>query len=142
MMVSTGPAHGPVLAAITERRTMQIRLPVAVLSALAALSLTAPVAIAHVDVKSRSPSKGGSASTSIRSVSVTFDGPIRSGGIRVVGPGGRVVSSGNGGRDPRNITRAKVGLKGSKRAGSYRARYSIVAADGHRQRGSWTFRLR
>ncbi len=119
-----------------------MRLAVTVLAALAAVAIAATAAIAHVDVKSRSPSKGGSASSSIGSVSVTFEGPIRSGGIRVVGPGGRVVSSGSGGRDPRNITRVKVGLKGSKRAGSYRARYSIVAADGHRQRGSWTFRLR
>jgi methionine-rich copper-binding protein CopC len=121
---------------------MRIRLPITLLLLLAALALAATAAIAHVDVKSRSPSKGASASTSIRSVSVTFEGPIRSGGIRVVGPGGRVVSSGSGGRDPRNITRVKVGLRGSKRSGSYRARYSIVAADGHRQRGSWTFRLR
>jgi methionine-rich copper-binding protein CopC len=121
---------------------MRIRLPVTLAIAVVAATLAATVALAHVDVKSRSPSKGGTASTSIGSVSVTFKGPVRSGGIRVVGPGGRVVSSGNGGRDPRNVTRVKVGLKGSKRAGLYRARYSIVAADGHRQRGSWRFRLR
>ena len=121
---------------------MGIRLPVTLVLAFVATALPATVALAHVDVKSRSPSKGGSASKSIGGVSVTFEGPIRSGGIRVVGPGGRVVSSGNGGRDPRNITRVKVGLKGSKRAGRYRATYSIVAADGHRQRGSWRFRLR
>ena len=121
---------------------MRIRLPVALAVTLVAAALAATVALAHVDVKSRSPGKGASASRSLGSVSVTFEGPIRRGGIRVVGPGGRVVSSGNGGRDPRNITRVKVGLKGSKRAGVYRAKYSIVAADGHRQRGSWRFRLR
>lgn len=121
---------------------MRIRLPVALAVTLVAAALAATVALAHVDVKSRSPGKGGSASRSLGSVSVTFEGPIRSGGIRVVGPGGRVVSSGNGGRDPRNITRVKVGLKGSKSAGRYRAKYSIVAADGHRQEGSWRFRLR
>jgi methionine-rich copper-binding protein CopC len=121
---------------------MRIRFPVTVLVAIVVAGLAATVALAHVDVKSRSPGKGASASKSIGSVSVTFEGPVRSGGIRVVGPGGRVVSVGNGGRDPRNITRVKVRLKGSKRAGRYRARYSIRAADGHRQRGSWRFRLR
>lgn len=119
---------------------MRIRLVVTLLVAFAAAALAA-TAFAHVDVRSRSPSKGATASTSIGSVSVRFEGPIRRGSIRVVGPGGRVVSTG-GGRDPRNITRVRVGLKGSKRAGRYRARYSIVAADGHRQRGSWRFRLR
>lgn len=121
---------------------MRIRVPLILLVALAATAMAVTAAFAHVDVKSRSPSKGGSASTSIGSVSVTFEGPVRSGGIRVVGPGGRVVSSGRGARDPRNITRVRVGLKGSLRSGRYRARYRIVAADGHRQRGSWRFRLR
>jgi copper resistance protein C len=120
---------------------MRIRLPVTLLVAVAAVALVATAAVAHVDVKSRSPSKGGTASKSIRFVSVTFDGPVRRGSLRVVGPGGRVVSTG-GGRDPRNITRVRAGLKGSLRAGRYRARFRIVAADGHRQRGSWRFRLR
>ena len=121
---------------------MRIRLPVALLIAFAAAGVVAAVAVAHTDVKSRSPSKGGSASTSIGRVSVTFEQQIRRGGIRVVGPGGRVVSSGSGSRDPRNVARVVVGLRGSLRAGRYRATYSIVAADGHRQRGSWRFRLR
>jgi methionine-rich copper-binding protein CopC len=120
---------------------MRIRLPVALAITLVAAAVAATVALAHVDVKSRSPGKGSSASRSIGSVSVTFEGPIRRGSIRVVGPGGRVVSTSSG-RDPRNITRVRAGLRGSKRAGRYRARYSIVAADGHRQRGSWRFRLR
>jgi methionine-rich copper-binding protein CopC len=119
-----------------------MRVRITLLLALTATVLVAAVALAHTDVKSRSPSKGGSASTSIGSVSVTFDRQIRRGSLRVVGPGGRVASSGSGGRDPRNVARVVVGLKGSLRAGRYRARYSIVAADGHKQRGSWRFRLR
>jgi methionine-rich copper-binding protein CopC len=118
-----------------------MRLVVTLLAAVAALAIAATVALAHVNVKSRSPGKGASASRSIDSVSVTFKGPIRSGSLRVVGPGGRVVSSGSG-RDPRNITRVRAGLSNSLRAGRYRATYRIVAADGHRQRGSWRFRLR
>ena len=119
-----------------------MRLRITLLVTLAAAVLGTAVALAHTDVRSRSPSKGGSASTSIGSVSVTFERQIRRGSLRVVGPGGRVASSGSGGRDPRNVARVVVGLKGSLRAGGYRARYSIVAADGHKQRGSWRFRLR
>jgi methionine-rich copper-binding protein CopC len=121
---------------------MRIRVQITLLAAIAAAVLASAVALAHTDVKSRSPSKGGSASRSIGSVSVTFERQIRRGSLRVVGPGGRVASSGSGGRDPRNVARVVVGLRGSLRAGRYRARYSIVAADGHRQRGSWRFRLR
>jgi methionine-rich copper-binding protein CopC len=121
---------------------MRIRVQLTLLIAFVAAGIAAAVAIAHTDVRSRSPAKGGSASRSIGRVSVTFEQQIRRGSLRVVGPGGRVVSAGNGGRDPRNVARIVVGLRGSKRAGRYRARYSMVAADGHRQRGSWRFRLR
>jgi methionine-rich copper-binding protein CopC len=106
------------------------------------LAVTAGAALAHTEVKSTSPAKGGTAKTSIRTVAVTFNGPIRSGTLRVTGPGGSVVSVGSGGRDPRKITRLRVPLGGGKRAGRYRARWTIVAADGHDQRGSFTFRLR
>jgi methionine-rich copper-binding protein CopC len=102
--------------------------------------LVAP-AWAHNRVKSTSPKKNGTASTSIRTVTVTFDKPIRRGTLQVTGPGNRRVS-GSGGRDPRRINRLLTELNRGLRSGSYRARYTIVAADGHRQRGSFRFRLR
>ena len=73
---------------------------------------------------------------------MTFTGAIRSGSIKVTGPGATTVSSGSGGRDPRNVKRLRVPLKSSKRAGSYKASWTMKAADGHTQRGSFTFRLR
>jgi methionine-rich copper-binding protein CopC len=106
------------------------------------VAVTTGAAFAHTDVKSTSPAKGGTAKSSIRTVAVTFDGPIRRGTLRVTGPGGAVVSVGSGGRDPRKITRLRVPLERGKRAGRYRARWTIVAADGHEQRGSFAFRLR
>jgi methionine-rich copper-binding protein CopC len=120
----------------------RIRLQLTLVIAVVVAAAVAAVAIAHTDVRSRKPARGGTASKSIGRVSVTFEQQIRRGSLRVVGPGGRVVSVGNGGRDPRNVARVAVSLRGSKRAGRYRARYSIIAADGHRQRGSWRFRLR
>ena len=53
-----------------------------------------------------------------------------------------VVSVGKGGRDPRNINRLLVPLKGSLKAGSYKASWTIVAADGHARQGSFSFRLK
>lgn len=109
----------------------------------AVLALTgAAVAIAHTEVKSTSPAKGGIAKTSITRVTVTFTGALRRGTVRVVGAGGKVVSKGTGGRDPRNINRLLVGVKGGLGAGSYKASWTIIAADGHNQRGSFTFRLK
>jgi copper resistance protein C len=117
------------------------RLSIAAVIAAAAMAVAAAPASAHVKVKSTKPSRGGSASTSIRTATVTFNGPLRRGTLRVTGPGG-TVSIGSGARDPRNVTRLRVSLKGSKRSGRYRARWTVVAADGHEQRGSFRFRLR
>ncbi len=114
---------------------------ISILAAVLALG-GAAVAIAHTDVKSTSPAKGAVAKTSISRVTVTFDGTLRRGTLRVTGPGGTVVSKGAGGRDPRNITRLLASLKGGLKAGSYKSSWTIVAADGHRQSGSFRFRLK
>ena len=100
------------------------------------------IAFAHTKVTSTSPAKGKSAKTTITKATVTFTGPLRRGTLRVTGPGAEVVSLSKGGRDPRNINRLLVGLERSKRAGSYKASWTIVAADGHRQQGSFRFRLK
>ena len=42
----------------------------------------------------------------------------------------------------RKITRLKASLKSGLGAGRYKARWSIKAADGHEQSGSFSFRLR
>ena len=116
----------------------------ALISILAAVLVLGAVAVAaaHTEVKSTSPAKGAVAKTSISRVTVTFDGTLRRGTLRVSGPRGTVVSKGAGGRDPRNIKRLLAGLKGGLKAGSYKASWTIVAADGHRQRGSFRFRLK
>ena len=104
------------------------------------LGVTATAALAHVKVSATSPS--GTAKTSVRSAKVAFTGPIRRGTLKVVGPNGKKVSSGSGGRDPRSIRRLAVSLKGGLKAGRYKASWSMVASDGHRQSGSFRFRLK
>ena len=113
------------------------------LAAVAAVSgVTAATAFAHVEYKSSSPGKGKTASTHITTVTVTFTGPIRKGTLKVTGPGGVTVSKGSGGRDPRKISRVRVALKSGLTAGRYKATWHVTAADGHKETGSFTFKLK
>ena len=117
-----------------------IRRAVAALAATAlAAGLIAPVASAHVQVVKTNPA--GSAKTSQRSVSILFSGPIRSGTLKVFGPDGSKVSKGSGGRDPRNVDRLLAGLKSGLKAGSYTAKATWIAADGHHQEAAFGFKL-
>jgi methionine-rich copper-binding protein CopC len=103
----------------------------------------APVAVAaHTELKSTRPARGGSAGTGLRSVTATFNQAIRSGTLKVKRKGGSKVSLAGGGRDPRKISRLKASLKPGLKAGRYKTRWSIKAADGHEQSGSFSFRLR
>jgi hypothetical protein len=120
---------------------MRTRFILIFITALSALALAATAALAHTEIKSTSPPRGGKAKTSIGTVRVTFSGQIRRGTLRVTGPGNKVVSEGKGGRDPRNVKRVVVALKGSLKPGKYHASWTIVAADGHAQHGAFGFRL-
>jgi methionine-rich copper-binding protein CopC len=111
------------------------------LAAAGSLAFGVAAADAHTEVASTSPSSGRTASTSVLAVSVTFTGQIRRGTITVT-RSGTTVSRGRGGQDPRNVKRVKVGLRSGLQPGRYVARWTAVAADGHRQSGSFTFRLR
>lgn len=114
--------------------------------ALVALALTlvgAGSALAHTTVKSTSPKNGATVARSLSSVRVLFNGQIRRGTIKVVrAANGQKVSSGSGGRDPRNVKRLTVSLKNGLARGKYNVSWSMVAADGHNQRGSFWFKLR
>jgi hypothetical protein len=102
----------------------------------------AAIASGHTEVKSTSPANGARAKTTLTRVTATFTGPLTRGTLRVVGPGRKVASLSKGGRDPRNTSRLLVGLKGSLKPGSYTASWSVAAADGHKQKGSFRFRLK
>jgi methionine-rich copper-binding protein CopC len=113
---------------------------VAVALAVLALAATAaPVASAHVELVETHPS--GQAKTSLSSVWMLFDDPIRSGTLKVFGPDGAKASKGSGGRDPRNVNRLRAGLKSGLKPGRYRAKGVTIGADGHRQEWSFGFRL-
>jgi methionine-rich copper-binding protein CopC len=118
------------------------RLTRALAVAAVASGVAAAAAFAHTEVKSTYPAKGKTVSKRTSSASVTFTGTIRGGTITVKGPGGKTYSRGKGGRDPRNVRRIKVPLKTPLAAGRYTATWTMKAADGHTQRGKWTFRVK
>lgn len=121
-------------------RTQRLRC-ISVLAAGLVLGC-ATIASAHTEVRSTSPASGTTVKASITRVTVTFNGPLERGTLRVVGPDGKAVSANNGGRDPRNISRLLVGLKRPLKAGSYTASWTILAADGHKQKGAFRFKLK
>jgi len=118
------------------RRAAALALVVAGVSG----ALGAPAASAHVQIVKTNPS--GTAKTSLGSVSILFSGPIRSGTLKVFGPDGSKVSKGAGGRDPRNVDRLLVGLKSGLKAGTYTAKAKWIAADGHHQEETFSFKLK
>src|SRR4051812_32665617 len=121
---------------------MRTKLPMALVAVATVGALATATAFAHETVKSTSPGKGKTASTHIKSVTVTFNGIPRRGRIKVTGPGGKVVSNCSGGRDPRNLKRLRVSLKSGLKKGAYKATWTIVASDGDNQHGSFTFKLK
>ena len=72
---------------------------------------------------------------------IYFAAPIRRGTVVVRNLNGKIVSRGRGGRDPNNISALRVGLR-NVRGGTYKARWSVISLDGHRQTGSLRFRVR
>lgn len=116
-------------------------LAVTVATALAVAATAAP-ALAHVELVSSSPKDKAKLRRAPSSVSLTFSGPLRSGTLKVTGPGGTKVSVGNGGRDPRKVSRLLVALKPGLKAGRYTSRAKIVAADGHEESFTLTFTVR
>lgn len=123
-----------------------MRLPTPTRTVLTALALASAVgavpAFAHTSVEKRSPGKGKTVSRSTGSASVTFNKTVRSGTLKVTGPGAKTYSIGKGGRDPRKVSRLLVELNTPLKSGGYKASWTIKAADGHTQRGSWTFKVK
>ena len=123
-----------------NRKNTIARASVALALAAGLVGAGAGSASAHVALVKVKPS--GSAPKTVRTAAALFDGPLRSGTIRVKGPGGAIVSKGSGGRDPRNVNRVIVPLRAKKKVGVYTAKVRIVAADGHNQKFRFSFTLR
>lgn len=104
------------------------------------LASTAVAALAHTGVRSTSPADGSVLTKPPATVSVTFQGQILSGSI-TVRKGGKVVSTGPNGIDPRNVARLRVKLERGLGTGVYSVAWEAKAPDGHHQTGSFRFRV-
>jgi copper resistance protein C len=115
-------------------RAVRIALVTAVVLALGAVP-----ALAHAPVKERTP-KPGSTVAKVRTVSVRFGESVVTGRIQVF-RGSRELTPSTAELKPGNkaILRAVFGTSLPK--GAYRVAWRALADDGHREKGSWTFRV-
>lgn len=125
---------------MTAHRTRRIAVLAAF--ALAAGAGIAAVAYAHTAVVASSPARSSTAKTTISRVTVTFKDRLKSGTLRVTGPGNRVVSRGRGSLDPRNPKRVVVALRRPLRPGTYSVTWRVDILGDHAQSGKYSFRLR
>ncbi|MFN8110118.1 MAG: copper resistance protein CopC [Thermoleophilia bacterium] len=106
-------------------------------AAAGALAVTAGVALGHAGLKSSSPANGATVKHLPGTVRVTFDEPI----ARVSSVTVRSGATDHATRvrlNPRNHAQVLVGTR-SDTTGRYRVRWTIVADDGHRETGTFTF---
>ena len=110
------------------------------LVALAAIAF--PVAaLAHVDVVATSPKDGAKLDKPPRTVTVKFSEQILAGSL-VVRSGGKVVSTGKGRIDRKDVRRVKTTLKAGLGKGTYVAKWIVTAPDGDKQTGTFRFTVR
>jgi len=106
----------------------------------AALLAPAAVAYAHVDLQSVSPRKN-STRQAVREVHATFKSSLTTGIITIKTSSGREVPLRSSGlkRDNKRVLQAIP--RSQLASGSYKVEWRALAPDGHRQRGSWSFRV-
>ncbi|MFL5620413.1 MAG: copper resistance CopC/CopD family protein [Gemmatimonadaceae bacterium] len=99
-----------------------------------------PAARMHATLISSEPAKGSKIATSPARIYLVFSEEVEPslGSIRLVGPGGRVVTLKPAG-DPRNVSALVAPVPAPLDAGSWRVEWRIVSEDGHPIDGTFTF---
>lgn len=102
-------------------------------------ALVAPAsALAHAGLEGTYPANGASVSTSIKRVSVTFDEAVTTGTLSVRTSGGTAV--------PVTVRHRGAKITGTLERrlgkGRYRVSWRVRSDDGHRESGSFSFRVR
>jgi methionine-rich copper-binding protein CopC len=118
------------------------RLLAATAAAVLPLSFAIPagLALAHAKVESVSPRKNSTRHT-VREVHVTFEESVITGLIAVKKSGG-TVALGRTGLKPSNHAILQWIPKQPLSPGRYTVEWRARADDGHRETGSWSFRVR
>ena len=96
----------------------------------------------HATLLSSEPVKGSTLTQPPTRIYLVFSEEIEPtlGGIKLVGPDGRVISLTSGG-DPRNVSALVAPVNVALAAGKYRVEWRIVSEDGHPIDGSFVFSI-
>jgi copper transport protein len=125
-----------------RRRALLLGAAVAMLASGHALPAraAAPAARMHATLISSEPAKGSTVTTSPARIYLVFSEEVEPslGGIRLVGPAGRVVSL-KPAADPRNVSALVGPVTTPLEAGVWRVEWRIVSEDGHPIDGDFTF---
>ena len=114
---------------------------VGALGAVLGTGILAVPAFAHAPVIGTFPAKGATVS-SVRTVSVRFGESVVTGLITVSRSNGSAVRARAAGLDPRNHARLRATFGRRLPSGSYKVSWRARADDGHREGGTFTFRVR
>jgi methionine-rich copper-binding protein CopC len=117
--------------------------PAAVLLVTLALLALPRAARAHAYPDHADPRVGSTVRDSPPQVRIWFDGPLEPAfsSLAVHGPDGAAVDDGHGRVDPADPKLLEVDVPQLK-PGTYRVTWSVVAKDGHRTSGDYTFTMR
>jgi methionine-rich copper-binding protein CopC len=113
------------------------------LAGVAAIVLVPNLALAHAFPDHADPRVGATVSTPPGAVRIWFDGEIEPvfSTIRVEDGDRERVDKGDGHVDPRDSRVLEASL-GPLAPGKYRVYWSVVARDGHRTEGDYSFRVK
>jgi methionine-rich copper-binding protein CopC len=109
---------------------------------LLSFAIPAGLAWAHAKVKSVSPGKNSTVHHSVREVRVTFDESVITGLIVIKTASGHVILLKRTGLKATNHAILQAIPKRALGPGRYTADWRARADDGHREKGSWSFRVR
>lgn len=120
------------------------RLAVGPLFVLGLLATMASPAWAHVHVLGAEPEGGAHLDEAPEQAQVWFDQPVEPlrGALEVVGEDGIRVDLGDAGQPEGSPNGVRVSLPDDLPTGEYTTRWRVQGADGHVQKGSWTFHVR
>jgi methionine-rich copper-binding protein CopC len=114
---------------------------VAALGAVLATGVAAVPALAHAPVTGTFP-RNNSTVSNVRTVSVRFGEAVVTGLITVKRANGTTVAARASGLQPSNKARLRATFARSLPSGRYTVSWRARADDGHRQRGTFKFRVR
>jgi hypothetical protein len=124
-----------VLPAVPRSAPALARLTAVVLLALGLVLAVPGTASAHTELRSSDPADGGTVTTPLPAVTLTFSARVLGGEVTVTGPDGTPVGTGEVVHDGAVLT-APVTLTA---AGRHTVTWSAVAADGHVLDGAFAF---